>query len=85
MRLECLFLPTRRAGALLMVLLWACIPVPVTGEVYQDRLIEPITAGETATDAWDLEDAEPEGRRFYSVEYQHYRDDYIDDSNENGL
>ncbi len=85
MRLECLFLPTRRAGALLTVLLWACIPVPVAGEVYQDRLIEPDAAGETATDAWDLEDVEPEGRRFYSVEYQHYRDDYIDDSNENGL
>jgi hypothetical protein len=85
MRLECQFLPTGRTGALLTVLLWACTPVPVTGEEYHDMLIDPDAAGESALDAWDLEDAEPEGRRFYSVEYQHYRDDYYDDSIENGL
>ena len=29
--------------------------------------------------------ARPDGWRFYRVEGQHYRDDYFDDSNENGL
>jgi hypothetical protein len=48
-------------------------------------LIDPETVGEFAADAWDLEDTEPEGRRFYSVEYQHYRQDYYDDSSENGV
>jgi hypothetical protein len=85
MRFECTFLPNGRAGALLTVLLWICIPVPVTAEIYQDRLIEPEAAGEAGVDAWEQEDAEPEGRRFYSVEYQHYRQDYYDASNENGV
>jgi len=59
--------------------------VPATAEVYHDRLIEPDAAGEFAAGAWDLEDAEPEGRRFYSVEYQHYQQDYIDSASEDGL
>jgi hypothetical protein len=85
MRLECQFQSIGRTGALLMLLLWASIPAQVTAEAYHDKLIEPDTASESALDAWDLEDVEPEGRRFYSVEYQHYRDDYYDDSIENGL
>jgi len=85
MRLECLFLPGATAGALLMLVLWARTPVAGAAAVYHDRLIDPDTAGEFAADARDLEDTEPEGRRFYSVEYQHYRQDYYDNSSENGV
>jgi len=85
MRLECLVLPSGRAGALLAGLLWACIPARISAEIYHDRLIDPDTAGEFASDGRDIEDVEPEGRRFYSVEYQHYRQDYFDDANEDGL
>ena len=85
MRLECLFLPTVPAGALLTLVLWASIPVTVAAEAYQDRLIDPDTAGEFAADAWQPEATEPEGRRFYSIEYQHYRQDHYDDSSENGV
>jgi hypothetical protein len=85
MRLECLFLPSAPASTLLTLVVWACAPASGAAEVYQDRLIDPDTAGEFAADARDLEDAEPEGRRFYSIEYQHYRQDYYDDSSENGV
>jgi hypothetical protein len=85
MRLECLCLRTTPAAALLMLVLWASTPVSEAAEVYHDRLIDPDTVSEFAAEAWDLEDAEPEGRRFYSVEYQHYRQDYYDNSNENGV
>jgi hypothetical protein len=85
MRLECLFHPGAPAGTLLTLVVWTCTPASGAAEVYQDKLIDPDTAGEFAADARDLEDAEPEGRRFYSVEYQHYRQDYYDTSSENGV
>ena len=85
MRLECLFLPARPAGVLLSLVLWVCTPASGAAEVYHDRLIDPDSAGEFAADTRDMEDSEPEGRRFYSVEYQHYRQDYYDTSSENGV
>ncbi|HYQ71520.1 MAG TPA: SdrD B-like domain-containing protein [Gammaproteobacteria bacterium] len=85
MRFELPFQPACRAATLLMALQCAVIPVPSSAEIYQDRLIEPDAAGEVAAEAWEPEAAEPEGRRFYSIEYQHYHQDYYDTSDESGL
>jgi len=85
MRFEGLLQPVRRTGAMLAVLLCVLFPVPVAAEVYLDRLIEPDAAGEFGAEVWETEDAAQEGRRFYSIEYQHYRQDYFDTSDEDGL
>jgi len=46
-------------------------------EAYLDRLIDPGAAAVPEEDYWLGEEHEPEGRRFYSIEYQHYQQDYI--------
>lgn len=46
-------------------------------EAYLDRLIDPGAAAVPEEDYWLDEEHEPEGRRFYSIEYQHYQQDYI--------
>ena len=85
MRFECLARPVTRSGALLTVLHSVVFPAPLLAEVYHDRLMEPDSAGEFVAEPWEFEDAGPEGRRYYSLEYQHYRQDYYDTSSENGL
>jgi len=57
----------------------------IATEAYVDRLIDPGAAAGTEADFWLDEQPEPEGRRFYSIEYQHYRQDYLDSSTENGV
>ena len=61
------------------------VPEATAGGVYIDQLIDP----ELAADLFDAElleeEFEPEGRRYFSVEYQHYREDDADDFSENGL
>jgi len=60
-------------------------PVVTAAEAYQDRLIDPEAAAAPKGDFWRDEEAEPEGRRFYSLEYQHYQQDDIERSSENGV
>lgn len=56
-----------------------------TGQPYQDQLIDAdIDTGELLPYSMDLE-IQPEGRRFYSVEYQHYREDDGDEFSEDGV
>ena len=59
---------------------------PVPGVLYQDRLIEPGLDEQLFDEEFLEQEAEPEGRRFLSIEYQHYREDQqLDDLTENGL
>ena len=60
--------------------------VPVPGAFYQDQLIEPGLDEKLFDEEYIELEAEPEGRRFFSLEYQHYREDQKpDDLSENGL
>jgi len=61
------------------------VPADAATEVYIDRLIAPDLASELFDAELLEEEFEPEGRRYYSVEYQHYREDDTDDFTENGL
>jgi len=69
----------------------ACILILIYGqaaaaaEAYLDRLINPDAAAVPEEEFWRDEEAEPEGRRFYSLEYQHYQQDDIERSSENGV
>ena len=57
----------------------------VTGQVYKDELIDPDVDASRFYPAWQDAQEQPEGRRFYSVEYQHYREDDGDDFSEDGV
>jgi len=65
--------------------------VPATGTVpvaaaYVDQLIDPERADEQYADELLEEETEPQGRRFLSIQYQHYRERKDpDDLTENGL
>ena len=61
-------------------------PGYVPGTIYQDRLIDPDVSDQLfAEELYELE-AEPEGRRYLGLEYQHYRESQKpDDLSENGL
>ena len=64
----------------------ATVADPVPGILYQDRLIEPGLDEQLLDEEFLEQEAEPEGRRFFSLEYQHYREDQaLDDLTENGL
>jgi len=59
---------------------------PVAGVLYQDQLIEPGLDQQLFDEEFLELEAEPEGRRFFSLEYQHYREDRGRvDLRENGL
>jgi len=49
---------------------------PVPGVLYQDRSIEPGLDEQLFDEEFLEQEAEPEGRRFLSIEYQHYREDH---------
>jgi hypothetical protein len=55
------------------------------GSLYVDQLIDPEMAAELFGAELLEEEFEPEGRRYFSVEYQHYRENDADDYSENGL
>jgi hypothetical protein len=64
----------------------AATVAPVAGVIYQDLLIDPGLDGQLFAEELYEQEAEPEGRRFLSLEYQHYRERQDpDDLNENGL
>lgn len=76
--------PTNRKTLLASVLLSLFGPYDAAAEAYQDLLIDPELAG-SPDEFLAGEETEPEGLRFYSIEYQHYRQDYVDSSEENGM
>jgi len=59
---------------------------PVPGVLYQDLLIEPGLDEQLFDEEFLEQEAEPEGRRFLSLGYRHYREDQDpDDLTEDGL
>jgi len=67
------------------ILIVMCGQAAAATEAYRDRLIDPDAAALPEEDFWRDEESEPEGRRFYSIEYQHYQQDNIDSSSEDGV
>jgi hypothetical protein len=59
---------------------------PPVAAGYVDQLIDPATADKLYADELLDEETEPQGRRFFSIEYQHYQERQDpDDLTENGL
>jgi hypothetical protein len=60
--------------------------VPAAASGYVDQLIDPALSDELYLDELQDEDAESPGRRFFSIEYQHYQERQDpDDLTENGV
>ena len=49
---------------------------PVAEAAYVDQLIDPALPDDATADVWQTEEPEVQGRRFYSIEYQHYQQRY---------
>jgi hypothetical protein len=85
MRLVCCHVSVSGTILPAFILLALSGQVAVAAEAYLDRLIDPDAVAVPEAEFWRDEESEPEGRRFYSVEYQHYQQDYIDRSSEHGV
>lgn len=84
-RFESSHMSADRISLLVFLLLSKYGPGSVSGEAYQDRLIEPEAAALPDEGLWHEEEAQPEGLHFYSIGYQNYRQESYDSSSENGL